>query len=102
MTTAAGRSCSLFPAPCQSVPPHPPLNYLFSADFLADNYVAGKENEAAKVNNTRVIIEQNSVSSKIVNVRENARFVPLREKWLVNHVRISSEKRRFPSEKWAF
>jgi hypothetical protein len=52
--------------------------------------------------NPRVLIEQNAVSGKIVNVRENARFLPLREKWLVNHVRISSEKRRFPSKKGHF
>ncbi|MGA2351734.1 MAG: hypothetical protein ABSF70_14970, partial [Terracidiphilus sp.] len=82
--------------------PHPPYKYLFVADFRADYYAAGEENETAKAMNPRVFIEQNAVSGKIFNVRENARFVPLREKWLVNHVRISPEKRRFPSEKWAF
>ncbi|MGA2349751.1 MAG: hypothetical protein ABSF70_04890 [Terracidiphilus sp.] len=55
-----------------------------------------------KVKNPRVFIEQNSVSGQIFNVRENARFVPLREKQLANHARISPKKGPFSSRNWAF
>ena len=95
------RGLSLTTENCQLTtvsPPPPPTIFFIRADY----YAAGEENETAKAMNPRVLIEQNAVSGKIVNVRENARFVPLREKWLVNHVRISPEKWRFPSEKWAF
>ncbi|MGA2350426.1 MAG: hypothetical protein ABSF70_08350 [Terracidiphilus sp.] len=55
-----------------------------------------------KVKNPRVITERNSVSDKIVNVRENARFIPLREKWLAESERISLEKGRFSPGKEPF
>jgi hypothetical protein len=52
--------------------------------------------------NPCVLIERNAGSGEIVNVRENARFVPLGEKRLVNHARISPEKGPFSSRNWAF
>jgi hypothetical protein len=67
------RYCSLFPIPYSlSVPPTPPTIFF----NRADNYAAGEENEAMKMKNPPVIIEQNSVSGKILNVRENAHKVP--------------------------
>jgi hypothetical protein len=79
-------------------PPTPPTIFF----IRADNYAVGEENEAMKVKNPRVITERNSVSDKIVNVRENARFIPLREKWLAESERISLEKGRFSPGKEPF
>jgi hypothetical protein len=61
--------CSLFP---DFRPTRPPTIFF----IRADNYAVGEGNEAAKANNPRVPIEQNSVSVKIFNVRKNANHVP--------------------------
>jgi hypothetical protein len=52
--------------------------------------------------NPRVLIEQNSVSDKIFNVRENAHFVPLREKRSSITSEFRLKKDGFPREKWHF
>jgi hypothetical protein len=53
----------------------------------------GEENEAIKAMKARVLIEQNSVSGKIVNVRENACFLPNCEIRLIHRWRITTKNR---------
>jgi hypothetical protein len=40
----------------------------------------GEENDALKVKNPRVVAEQNALSGKIFDVRDNAHKIPHREK----------------------
>jgi hypothetical protein len=95
MTTAAGRSSSLIPVPFE-LPLYPPTIFF----IRADNYASGEENEAAKAKNPRVLIEQNSVSGKIVNVRENANLVPHCKIEIIERVMYFSLKAGHFDRKW--
>jgi hypothetical protein len=109
MNNNQSRATFLFPDPCSLLPvpyslfpflyPPPPYKYFFGDDFLADDYESREENDAKKVKNPRVIIEQNSVSGKIVNVRENAHEIPRCRKWLAGNERFSPKKEAFLLEK---